>query len=315
MAIMTPIALPAAVATDLFRWILRRKPWMSVRLIAFAYIYLFAEVGGVIALGLIWIFTLGGLIHRPFMDATYAVQRNWASALLKGAQVIFSLRLEVEGEELVAPGPIIVLARHASIVDNLLPAELVTARHGIRLRYILKQELLADPALDIGGNRLPNYFVDRNSADSRQELGNIEVLAANLGRAEGVLIFPEGTRHTPARRDRALAKLRASGSPFAELAAGLRHLLPPKVGGISALIEAAPGADVVLLGHRGLEGFARIADLWRGGLVGRVIHAKFWRIPSADVPTDRDARARWLFDQWSSIDAWISDGLESDSTR
>jgi len=35
---------------------------------------------------------------------------------------------------------------------------------------VLKRELLADPCLDIVGNRLPNHFLDRHATDSGPEL-------------------------------------------------------------------------------------------------------------------------------------------------
>ncbi len=69
-----------------------------------------------------------------------------------------------------SPGPLVVLSRHASIVDNILPFQLFTRHKRIWLRYVLKRELLVDPSLDIAGNWLPNYFVDRGGSDSDREL-------------------------------------------------------------------------------------------------------------------------------------------------
>ena len=63
----------------------------------------------------------------------------------RGARSLMGLTVSVEGDDVVAPGPVIVLVRHASIVDNLLPSVFVARAHRIRLRYVLKRELLADP--------------------------------------------------------------------------------------------------------------------------------------------------------------------------
>ena len=71
------------------------------------------------------------------------------------------------GTRSIAPGPVVLMMRHASLVDTLLPTVLVLRRHRIRLRYVLKRELLWDPALDLAGNVLPNYFLDRASTRRR----------------------------------------------------------------------------------------------------------------------------------------------------
>ena len=59
----------------------------------------------------------------------------------------------------VAGGPLIVFIRHSSTIDTLIPTELITRRHGLKLRFVMKTELLADPCLDVAGHWVPNYFV------------------------------------------------------------------------------------------------------------------------------------------------------------
>lgn len=311
LAVAVPLLLPIAVLIDLGRWLTRRRPWMTVRLLLFAFAYLLAEVTGVVRLALIWLTTGGGRSRDRFLDRTYEIQLSWATFLLGTARRLFGLSFHVEGLEAVQPGPILLLARHASIVDNLLPAVYVTGEGGIRLRYILKKELLVDPCLDIAGTRLPNYFVDREAADPRKELEQIRQLASDLSPTDGVLIFPEGTRFTPARFARAVEKLEAAGSSLAERARSFRHVMPPKVGGVTALLKAASGVDVVFLAHRGLEGFARLSDVWRGALVGRRIEVRLWRVPADKIPTDRKGRADWLFAQWAQIDEWVGAAARS----
>jgi hypothetical protein len=109
--------------------------------------------------------------------------------MLGAVRALFGPRLEVADGDEVTPGPAIVLIRHASIVDNLLPAALVARPHGIRLRYVLKSELLADPCLDIAGRRRPNDFVRRGTGEA-QELERVRALADGLGPGDGVLVYP-----------------------------------------------------------------------------------------------------------------------------
>ena len=123
------------------------------------------------------------------------------------------------------------LCRPASLADSLVSAWVVTSLAGLRPRYVLKRELLADPCLDIVGNRLPNYFLDRQAADSRLELDALTLLSAGMGLDDVAVIFPEGTRASPNKRERALSKLRERDPARAERLAGLQHLLPPRPAG------------------------------------------------------------------------------------
>ena len=125
---------------------------------------------------------------------------------------MFRVRVVVDGDHVVIPGPILLFIRHASIADTLLANVIATRRHGLLLRYVLKNELLVDPAIDIAGNRLINYFVDRRSGDTATEVARVEALAADLTEDEGVLIYPEGTRYT----DEKAARIREKVAEFSE---------------------------------------------------------------------------------------------------
>jgi 1-acyl-sn-glycerol-3-phosphate acyltransferase len=304
---LLPALVLAAVVTDAVRSLRRRVRGAATRLAAFLWFYLFAEVVGVLVLFGIWIATLGGAggLRVRLIDGTYAVQRRWAGALFAAARALFALRFVLEDDPLVAPGPVLVFIRHASLVDTLLPTVFVTGRHGIRLRFVLKRELLADPCLDIAGQRIPNWFVARDGRETAAELAGVAALAAGLSAREGVLIYPEGTRFTPAKLGRALERLRAQDPERAARLGALSSVLPPRPGGALALLEGAPEADVVFFAHRGMGGFAEWRDIWRGGLVGRTVHVKLWRVPRREVPADRAARVAWLDAQWLALDRWV----------
>jgi hypothetical protein len=229
---------------------------------------------------------------------------------------IYGIRLEVEGDGDSGPGPLLVFMRHASIGDTLLPAILLSNRHGWRLRYVMKRELLWDPCLDVVGQRLPNVFVRRGSGDSAAEIEAIQRLAVDLGPDEGILIYPEGTRFTPRKRERLLARLERSGDPrLLAKARELRHVLPPRLGGALGLLDRCPEADVLFVGHVGFDGAATLADLWYGRVVGRHVRVCLWRVPARQIPADRDARVDWLYGEWARLDAWIGQkGSGSDVT-
>jgi len=102
----------------------------------------------------------------------------------------------------------------------------------------------------------------------------------------------------------ALQKLAQTHPELVPLAESFRSCLPPKPGGVLTLLDAAPGTDVLLIAHRGLEGLAEVTDLLSGSAVGKKIEVRVWRIDAADIP-EGEARRRWLFDCWKRVDDFV----------
>jgi 1-acyl-sn-glycerol-3-phosphate acyltransferase len=216
------------------------------------------------------------------------------------------MRTVVEGEEAIEPGPILVFIRHVSQADTLLPVVIITRRHGIALRFVLKQELLWDPCLDVVGRRLPNAFVRRGSGESDREIAAVRGLMDDLGPRDGVLIYPEGTRFTPEKRVQVLAKLATRTSPtLLARAQRLRRVLPPHLGGPLGLLAANRNADVVFCAHTGFEPAGSAAELLGGALVGATIRVRFWRVAAAQIPVDLDERVQWLYEHWQRVEEWV----------
>ncbi len=299
-----PLLITLLAAVDLARG----SPWVLVRCLSFATLYLCCEVIGIAVSFAFWLTqpVWAARDRGRYLTRHLALQRWWARTLYWGAERIFSMRTEVEGDADVGDGPIVLFMRHASMGDTLLPAVILSDRHGYALRYVLKRELLWDPCLDLVGNRLPNYFVRRGSGESAREIAAVQRLMEHLGARAGVLIYPEGTRFTPAKHARAVARLEQSGQiELAARARTLRHILPPRLGGPLALLECNQGADAVFCAHVGFEGAATIGALLSGSLVGQVIRVRFWRVPFGAIPRDRAARIKWLYDQWARVDEFV----------
>jgi hypothetical protein len=130
-----------------------------------------------------------------------------------------------------------------------------------------------------------------------------------MGPEDGVLLYPEGTRFTPERRAAALERIAERDPARAIRMARVQHLLAPKVGGLLAVLEGAPEADVVVLVHQGLDGLRLISDIWSGALIGRRIRVRFTRIARAEVPAGAEERVRWLDDVWAEVDEWVGTRL------
>jgi len=305
IVITAPLWVAIAGMTDVLTGKSRQLP--RTRALAFFALYLGSEVVGVVSAACLWLVTWGGRWGgaRRYVELNASLQRNWTTALFGGALRLFSMHVQVEGQQLARSGPLLLFVRHSSTADTVLAAALVANPHRLLLRYVLKRELFWDPCLDIVGRRLPNAFVDRASPRSRAEVEAIARLAEGLDERSAVLIYPEGSRFSPKKLATGVETLLAKGKQeLAAIAAGYRHVLPPKVGGPLALIDAAPGVDVVFVEHTGLEGAASFATFWNGALVGQTVQVRLRRIPAATIPDV--ARDRWLFERWAETDAWIS---------
>jgi 1-acyl-sn-glycerol-3-phosphate acyltransferase len=286
---------------------------MSARLILFLWCYLAAETAGLTLI--FWFWVISGFGRHPrFMRGMFWVQSLWGRSLLGAATLLLRLHFEITGAECLQPGPILVFIRHTSMADTLLPIRFISHPTGLRLRYVLKKELLSDPALAVAGTILPNYFVDRHSPNPAEEIQAVQSLATALTPGDGVLIYPEGTRFTEKKRERALANLREKHPDLVEQAEALTHLLPPRFGGPMALLNGETRADVVFCAHRGFDGFAHAGHLWRGGLHKQTIQIHFWRIPRDEIPDDLRSQRRWLLQEWHKMDAWV-DGQPDPPTR
>ena len=313
LTLLAPVLLVVAAAVDLARWLVRRTPWMTLRIYAVVWWFLLQELRGLLGIARVWLLAGG-----PFARDTaarrrrvYRLQVNWAADTLAAVVRLFRVRFDVAGDELVGHGPMIVLYRHASIIDNALPARLISRAHGIDLRYVLKDEMQMFPTLDIAARWVPTCFVHRGSEDPGREIARVRMLAQELtGERDGVLIYPEGTRAT-AQKLAALKERTAIDDPLlAERIQRLRHLLPPRPGGPLGLLEEAPHAAVVVCGHVGLEGFHNTRSLWSGELMDAVVRVRFWRHERDELPEGRGEQAAWLYDRWQQLDDWVAGDRE-----
>lgn len=299
-----PLWIPLAALVDLWR----ARGAVALRTGAFLAFYLCCEMAGLLAAGAL--FLLRPLLRDEarWRALHFVLQDAWATWLWRAAASCFDLRIEVDAREArLGEGPYLLLLRHASAGDTLLASALVGRPHGMQLRYVLKRELLRDPCLDVVGTRLHHVFVDRSGDDSAREIARVQALARDLGPRQGVLIYPEGTRFSDAKRARVLERLAREGDvKRLDYARSLASVLPPRPGGVLALLEAAPDADVVVCMHRGFENATTLGEFWRGALLRGRIRVRFVRIPRDEIPHERVERVQWLCELWQRIDDWVA---------
>jgi len=303
VTLLSPMLALLGLLVDLvtLRW---RLP--TVRLMLFSFCYLWLTIGGVIWMGWLWLRTGGVGVRSPAsLERHREVQTWWVGGLMGAAKPLLDLEIDIEGLDVLEDGRAVVLSRHASTLDAVVSFVVVGLHAGKKARYILKDDLLWEPALSIAGRRLPNHFVDRKAKDSAAERAAVGDMAEDLDPDEVVVIFPEGTFPNARRRQRALDRL-VDEPELLALSRGLTTLLPPRLGGAQELIARSDGADVVFLGHVGFEACSSVLRIWRTIPFSRPVKVRVWRVPAAEVPTDPQDQAVWLFRRWQELDEWVS---------
>ena len=309
---LSPIWIPLALLADLFRPSPRVVTRFGLCLVVYFIMVFFGLIGCLL-------FFFLRIIHiipnqERYRQAHYALQYWWGQGLLKGTFSLLKLRLVVEGEEHLRSGPVLVFMRHVTLLDTLLPAAAFGQSRSLHLRYLLKKELLVEPCLDICGNRIPNLFVDRSGKQRDTMLQDVETLASGLGDMDGVILYPEGTRFTLGKRRRLIEKLSEAGDPkHLAQAQALQNLLPVRQGGPASCFKAAPKADVLIVGHVGLEGAANLPNFLSGRVFDTTVRVKIWRIPQSELPESVDDRGDWLVQRWEELDDWIQRVSDNDT--
>lgn len=301
LTLLFPLLAVVALVSDP----LRRRRLIALRTLAMVELYLACEVMALAASTLVWVLPGStGSSRRRYL----ALQRWWARILFRGAVWLYSLRVAFDAGGATGDGrPALLLVRHTSQLDTLLPLDLIAGQLGLDLGYVVKRELLLSPSLDIIGNRLRNAFVRRDGTDTDRELARLREMAAGVGAGEGLVIFPEGTLYGEETRRRALDAVARADEVRAARFADRVHTLPPRRGGVLALLEAAPEADVVVVAHTGLEGIATFRSMLWASLVGRRVEVAAWRIGRDEVPSDVGEQMAWLDEEWGRLDRWVAE--------
>ena len=201
-----------------------------------------------------------------------------------------------EDAVLDAQGHYLVLSNHQSWVDILVLQKVFNLRIPF-MRFFLKQQLIWVPMLGLAWWALDFPFMRRHSKSQlqkRPELAGQDIAATRracekfLGKPVSIMIFPEGTRFTPAKH--ALQQ-----SPYT-------HLLKPKSGGMAYALDAmGRGLQSVLdVTLHYPNGTPSLADLIADRVKAVTVDVKLRVIPEdlrkGDYENDRAFRV--LFQTW-----------------
>ncbi len=291
--------------------------WRALRLLWIVMLYVTCEALLLLVLWGLWFSSgFGRRVRTPYFEGIhYDLVQGLMWVFFREAKRVLALRIETDGPSPDAhPGvPILVACRHAGPGDSFTLIHALMHWYHREPRVVLKDTLAWDPAIDVILNRLPARFIDPRGGDIEHL---IEELAHGLDENDAFVIFPEGGNFTPARRQRAIDRLRKLGlDKMADRAEAMTHVLAPRPGGFLAALDGAPDADVVLVAHTGLDHMLTVGDVWRELPMDKRIIMRWWQVPREEIPADREERIEWLFAWWERIDAWIEANRPEDLVR
>lgn len=333
LLVSTPLWLLVAISlTSLVpgRFRLPRVMWLVT-------VYLVWDAVLVVVFFALWIASgFGWKLRSPWwVDVHYRVGARALRVLFWFFGGVLRLDIVTEGSDdptpetaraafdalLAAGSPMLVASRHGGPGDSFILIHTLLNEAHRRPRIVLKDTLQWDPTIDIMLNRIPTRFITPTGFGAKRRGGGVGVgerigeLAEGLGPDDALVIFPEGGQVSAKRRLSRIDRLRRAGRlDLAERAEELRHVMPPQPGGVHAALQAAPDADMTFIGHTGLDQLLTLGDIWRELPMDKRITMRAWRVPHADIPTDREAQGDWLFEWFERIDEWIDERSRAESS-
>lgn len=306
--LVSPAIIAAAAVIDLAKL---RARFPTVRVALFLLQYGINDSVEILLAPVYWVMAgFGTRLDSPTSIARHERLQHWSIAVLaRRAERLLGLRLEIDEASMAAltPGPVVVLCRHVNIVDASLPT-LLYQRLGYRTRGVIMAELLADPGFDLIYARTGSVFIPRDNGP--EAIAVIRGVGEIVDSTTAVVIFPEGRLFRPDRLERAAARLAVENPERAARLASLGHVLPPRPGGVLALLDSVP-ADVVVIAHSGLDQFASFTDLAKAVPLHDPIRITAWRIPVDQIPTGDAERIAWLDEQWVLVDEQVGQGARN----
>ena len=293
--------------------------WRAVRTVLIGLAFATRHLAGLVACLALWVASGFGwrIRSEPMLRAHYAVMRWFVDGVYRAAVRMARVRVHVsesaEAEEaLSTPGrPVLVLSRHAGEGDTLLVLHALLCRHDRGPRIVMHEALRLDPLIDVLGERLPNRFLDPRGGDTEKE---VAALSRELGATAALVVFPEGANFSEERRRKGIERLEERGHlKQADWARDMRHVSAPRPGGALAAIDAAPEADVVVMGHVGFPSGLR--ELWELLPDEQSVEVRMWLEPASAIPADHDERIDWLFGWWRTLDEWVTERHTADAAK
>ncbi len=286
-----------------------RREWRFSRMGGLGIALCITEFVGLLATFVLWIASGFGLVmkSRRIQRAHNRVFGWWLELVTRALRFYLGFEFVLPMTERVH-GPILTFARHAGPGDAFLLARTVIRDYRRQLRMLGTHKLLWDPFINHMMLRLPNHFLDPKPDEPDANLRAIAEMCATMDDDSVMIVFPEGGNWTPKRWEGAIDSLHRSGRfDHAEAATQMTNVLPPRTSGAAAALHARDDLTVVFVVHVGLDDLHTLGQIWRAIPLRRRVQATYWSVPADQMPSDRADVDTWLFDQWATLDTWITE--------
>ncbi len=306
--VLSPLIIVLLIVIDLItgsRQLRRTRVWLLAMAAATA------ELGGAIYGNLATLLYGWRRDHPGWLRLNERGQFFWVERHLRNFRRYAGVEMEVENPEECSRGNAIVLAHHTSHLDAVMPAYLFGPRGGLHIQYTLKDTLQWLPGLDVVGGNLPNVWINRRPEPGSPMFKQIEQLGASTDQDHVSVIFPEGTFFTPERLDAGATAVARKRPDLEDTIRAFKHCLPIRPSGVMALLRGAPDADLIIVGHAGLEDFVFLSDIASKIPSDRPWKIHIWRHPRHTVPSDEHDLLTWLTERWAEMDNWIDEQVNS----
>lgn len=234
----------------------------------------------------------------------FTLQREWSRALIGALRLTAGLRFQVQGlESMRARGPVVVCARHASLIDVFVPVWLCN-EVGLNPRIMMAEELQMDPCLDVVGNRLPHAFVARGRGASDLISEQVAQMTSGADERDACVIFPEGRVMAENVRLSAMEEAVTRAPARRSHVSPLKVLGPARARGTELLLRALPDADLALVMHSGFPGFDSFGSSTLSLPLRRPVEVSVRRFCRGEI--DMAHFEPWLDEQWLAADRSLS---------
>jgi len=216
-----------------------------------------------------------------------------------------TLRLHFEagpaGEEmrsLFGAEPAVFLLNHSSGCDFAF-GWAAAARGGClsTVKALAKRELALLPVLGQQFGFSGACFLRRDWAVDEPAIAR--ACAEWRGGMHSVCLFPEGTRFTPQKHEALWRRARESTPGCTPL----RHLLPPREKGFSAVARGLPETPVYVVALCYAPREPTVRDLFTRRKLSVDVLVR--RVPASQLPRDEEGAGRWLREAWQGQDALL----------
>ena len=234
---------------------------------------------------------------RKFNSACADLWWGWCTSAV---QILHGVRLEVTGDELtpeMRKENSIVIMNHQSMADITVLLMYAKAQGRLGdLKWYVKDVLKYVPGVGWGMVFLDCLFIKRNWTDDKDKINDVFAKIIKYKIPVWVVSFLEGTRFTPAKRDRSQAYASKNGLPI------LKHVLIPRTKGFVATVQGLEShLQAVYDMTIGYVGKTPTLKEWIQGKV-KVVHLNIRRFPIASLPKEEKALSDWAIERFKEKD-------------